>query len=401
MTTNSSTKQRTALSPVSRSAYLLWLIWVVWLPFAIPEIRNLLQSHFSMIRLVATLVAVALFYCVYLWATWRNTQRLIGASSEEDTILAQWLPIAVLLVLSFIAVTLSQEIGTPFIFTSAYIGGRLAPARAVQSIIVLALLVAISGLLDNFSWSYLVQGIFLIVVVGIVTALMVRAVLTRRELLAAREEIARLAITAERLRIARDLHDLLGHNLSLIALKSELARRLISVSPEQAAVEIGDVEQAARSTLQEVREAVSNYRKPSLANELHAAQEILTAAGIVYQYGGYETIEGTLSPPVESVLAWAVREGVTNVIRHSRAHHCSISMTQGARQVSIEIVDDGKVAPPAAATVPVGATSNGLLGLTERVAVFDGVCRAEPQKNGGFRLTVSIPLTQKEGSVQR
>jgi len=216
----------------------------------------------------------------------------------------------------------------------------------------------------------------------------------------AREEIARLAVTAERLRIARDLHDLLGHNLSLIALKSELARRLISVSPEQAAVEIGDVEQVARTTLQEVREAVGNYRQPSLANELHAAQQLLAAAGISYQCEedeGIQNMQDSLPPPIEAILSWTVREGVTNIIRHSRAHLCRIHVMRDTHEACVEIVDDGVEVPAQFVTMPTtGATGNGLRGLTERVAVLGGVCDAHPQTSGGFRLAVSVPLMPKE-----
>jgi two-component system sensor histidine kinase DesK len=389
--------RRASLSPNS-SFLLLWLVWVIWLPFAIPEIRTLLQSHLSLIRIIATLIAVALFFCVYLWATWHNAQRLVSASSMRDTATAQWLPIAILLVLSIIIINLYKGIGTPFIFTSAYIGGRLPTARAVQSVVVLALFVAVAGTRNNLDWSSLVQGIVLIVVVGIVTQLIVRAVSTGRELRVAREEIARLAVIAERLRIARDLHDLLGHNLLLIALKSELARRLISVSPEQAAIEIGDVEQVARTTLQEVREAVGNYRQPSLVNELHAAQELLTAAGVAYQCEEDEGIQDTLPPTIEAVLSWTVREGVTNVIRHSRAHLCRIHVESDIHEARVEIVDDGvKVSAQIVGVGASSAASRGLQGLTERVKALGGVCDARPLASGGFRLAVALPLIQQEG----
>ncbi len=373
------------------SPYLLWLIWVIWLPFATSDITKLLQAHLPLARLIGTLSAVTVFFCVYLWVTWRNAFRLMGKpSSTERGLLAQWLPVALLLTLSFIIIFLYHGVGSPFIFTSAYIGGRLPIVRAVQTVIVLVLLVVILGSLQHPDWSYLEQGVILIFVVGIVTTLITRSITTGRELRLAREEIARLAVTAERLRIARDLHDLLGHNLSLIALKSELARRLLSVSPERAESEIGDVEQVARAMLQEVREAVGNYRQATLANELYAAQEILTAAGIVYTCEEDEGIQGTLSPPIEAVLSWTVREGVTNVIRHSRAHRCIVRVTHDIHSAQVEVIDDGaKTSSP----VPVvGTTNNGLRGLTERIAALGGQCEAHAQASGGFRLAVSVPL---------
>ena len=377
------------------SPYLLWLVWVIWLPFASSDITKLLQAHLPLVRLIATLVAVAFFFCVYLWVTLRNAFRLTGTpSSTERTVLSQWFPVALLVALSLLIILLYRGVGSPFIFTSAYIGGRLPTMRAVQAIVVLVLLIVGLGSLHNPDWSYLEQGIVLVSVVGIVTALITRSIMTSRELRIAREEIARLAVTAERLRIARDLHDLLGHNLSLITLKSELAGRLISVSPERAASEIGDVEQVARTTLQEVREAVGNYRQPTLANELHAAQEILAAAGIIYAYEEDQSIQGTLPPPIEAVLSWTVREGVTNVIRHSRAHRCTVRVTYDTHNAHVEVIDDGaKTATLSSSVVPsIGSTSNGLRGLMERIAALGGQCEAQAQASGGFRLAVSVPL---------
>ncbi len=226
-----------------------------------------------------------------------------------------------------------------------------------------------------------------------------RSVATERELRAAREEIAGLAVMTERLRIARDLHDLLGHNLSLIALKSELARRLLSGSPERAALEISDVENVARTTLEEVREAVTNYRQPTLANELRAASEILAAAGIAYHYQNVAGNTEALSTQLEAVLSWAVREGVTNVIRHSRAHQCTIHMTRDKQRAGIEIIDDGQgSATPATAPVLSGNADkggNGLRGLKERVMTLGGECETGPQTTGGFRLAISVPLAQR------
>jgi len=214
----------------------------------------------------------------------------------------------------------------------------------------------------------------------------------------ARKEIARLAVMTERLRIARDLHDLLGHNLSLIALKSELARRLVSVAPERAIVEISDVENVARTTLQEVREAVSAFRQPTLKSELSAAQEILAAAGIFYRFDGDDHIVDALPTTIEAVLSWTVREGVTNVIRHSRAHQCTIRVTRDDYQITIEVIDDGAGASIMNITDNEG---NGLRGLTERVEKLGGRCEAFPREGGGYLLAVSVPLAQQNRDAIR
>jgi two-component system sensor histidine kinase DesK len=244
------------------------------------------------------------------------------------------------------------------------------------------------------SWLELLQAEVFIIAVCFIIINVVRAIKTSRELRAAREEIARLAVTTERLRIARDVHDLLGHNLSLIALKSELAGRLMRIAPERAAVEIGDIEQVARTTLREVREAVASYRQPTLANELHAAQEILTAAGMSCSYENTELHNHALPTAVESVLAWTVREGVTNVIKHSRARQCVISLQRERSTASIKISNDG---PPeqtknGATTHNTGKEGNGLRGLAERIEALGGQFDAGPLAGGGFCLVVAIPL---------
>lgn len=374
------------------SPYLLWVIWVIWLPFFIPAILELFQSHPTAPHLVVSLSGAAIFFAVYLWASWRNARNLLTASSPENEIISTWLPIAALTLLSIILVRGNgPDWGDLFIFTCAYIAGRLPTIRALLAVAALTLLIIVYGRLGGVSWSALGQACIFVVAVGVVTVSLVRAIMASRELRLAREEITRLAVQTERTRIARDLHDLLGHNLSLIALKSELAGRLLQVSPERAATEIGDVEKAARATLQEVREAVASYRQPSLASELHAAGEILAAAGITYRCEDDERMMDMLLPAIGAALSWTVREGVTNVIKHSRAHQCVIRITRNKGTASIEITDDGTTSGDIA-----DSGGNGLRGLNERVAALGGQFEAGPRTSGGFRLAVSIPLVTKD-----
>jgi two-component system sensor histidine kinase DesK len=215
-----------------------------------------------------------------------------------------------------------------------------------------------------------------------------RLVLTVRELRAAREEIARLAVAEERLRFARDLHDLLGHSLSSITLKSELAGRLIPDAPDRAAAEVRDIEGVARDALREVREAVAGYRQPALDEELAGARQMLEAAAIACEI---ERNVGELPNDVGVVLAWAVREGTTNVIRHSRATRCEIRVTQEGEDIRAEISDDGLGSPSEGEETY--ASGSGLSGLAERVASFaGGKVETESPPGGGFRLRVSLPL---------
>jgi two-component system, NarL family, sensor histidine kinase DesK len=200
------------------------------------------------------------------------------------------------------------------------------------------------------------------------------------ELREARAELAEMAVAEERLRFARDLHDLLGHDLSLIALKAELAGKLLPARVEQAATEVEEIRELTRSALGQVREAVDGYRRPSLPTELAGAKVALEAAGIEVRVEGPDV---PLDPDVESVLAWAVREGATNAIRHSGARHAAITVRDGM----LEIADDGRGAPQA------DPGGNGLTGLRERAQTVGGTVEAGAGPDGGFRLRVRVPAT--------
>jgi two-component system sensor histidine kinase DesK len=223
-------------------------------------------------------------------------------------------------------------------------------------------------------------------IVGFSMIIVSRLVLTVRELRSAREQLARLAVAEERLRFARDLHDLLGHSLSSITLKSELARRLLPTAPDKAAAEVRDIEGVARRALGEVREAVAAYRQPTLDEALASAREILQAADVAC---AIDRNVGALPSDVDAVLAWAIREGTTNVIRHSHATHCEIRVAQVGEEVSAEISDDGL----GSTLEGEEAHGSGLSGLAERVDNFPGgKLAAQPLPGGGFRLHVSLPI---------
>jgi two-component system sensor histidine kinase DesK len=206
-----------------------------------------------------------------------------------------------------------------------------------------------------------------------------------------RAELARVAVAEERLRIARDLHDLLGHSLSLITLKAELSRRVVDTDPQRAAREMAELETVARQSLSDVRAAVAGYRQPELAAELGAARQLLTAAGIACQI----TVPGALGLPgeVDAVTAWTIREGITNVVRHARATSAAISVAAGPDTVTAEITDNGAGPATGGGETPgSGTTGSGLAGLGERVRALGGDLVAERIRPRGFRLRVTIPL---------
>jgi two-component system, NarL family, sensor histidine kinase DesK len=211
---------------------------------------------------------------------------------------------------------------------------------------------------------------------------------TVAELQRTRAELARAAVAGERLRIARDLHDLLGQSLSLITLKAELSRRMLDNDALSAAREMAELEAVARQSLSDVREAVAGYRQPDLAAELGAARQLLTAAGLSCQISTPAGL--SLPAEVDTVLAWTVREGITNVVRHARATCAGVTVAapDGAGRVVAEITDDG-TGPLAG---PAGLAGSGLAGLSERVRQLGGNLMAGPAPAGGFRLQVTIPV---------
>jgi two-component system sensor histidine kinase DesK len=227
-----------------------------------------------------------------------------------------------------------------------------------------------------------------------------------------RAELARAAVAEERLRIARDLHDLLGHSLSLITLKAELSRRMIGTDTDRAVREMAELEAVARQSLSDVRAAVAGYRQPDLAAELGSARQLLTAAGIGCQI----SVPGTPGLPadVDAVLAWTIREGITNVVRHARATSVVITVARRQDTAVAEITDDGTGGAAAPGGVPApgtgggaaeaeGAaglarlrlTGSGLAGLAERIRALGGDLAAGHIQPHGFRLRVTIPVSCK------
>ena len=184
---NDSLKART------RSPYLLWLIWVIWLPFIIPPLVSLLQSHPPLTRLIAMVIGVALFFAIYLWATWQTAQRLVAASVPTGrTEVSIWLITATLAALSFALARSGQAVQwwSPFIFTSGYVGGSLRTTRAILAVVILTLLIVILSYIVHLSWLDLLQAGVFVVAVGFIIMNVVRSIKTSWELQAAREEIA-------------------------------------------------------------------------------------------------------------------------------------------------------------------------------------------------------------------
>jgi len=361
------------LSGVQR---LAWSgIWLVFLGYPIGDIVS--RDH-STGWLVAAWAALAIFVGLYLRTMWLALgSDVFHPRPRPDAWLSALILFTFAVVLAFGAAW-----GGMIIYLGVATGSSLTNRAAMITLGVIAAATVAIGVAIGVSASNLAFEVFLTAALG-VTMLGVRRMFRLiTDLREAQGEVARLTAAEQRSRFARDLHDVLGHNLSVIALKSQVARRTMSSDPDAAAAAINDVEAVARQSLSDVRDLVSGYRQRSLREELSVAGELLTAAGI----------EATIDPPViapdnpvDELLAWAVREGTTNVIRHSRAAHCRISISVVGGDARLEITDDG---------TPVAGSGNGsgLPGLRERLAEAGGDVDAGPRPEGGFRLAVQVPL---------
>jgi two-component system, NarL family, sensor histidine kinase DesK len=341
-----------------------------WLLFQIFPAADLVTTPRPLLVRIVAGVALVVFTVAYLHVFGRAFSRGCAPAYRA------------LAVVAVLGVALTVTMGTAWAGLMIYLSAAVAvtlPERWIWPAVlgatgVSAGVAAANDLLDDM---------FILPVMCVLTAFALRGtrylISVNAELVEARDELARSAVAEERLRFARDLHDLLGHSLSLIALKSELAGRLAERDPARARQEMADVEAAARRALAEVRDAVSGYRQVSLAQALVEARSALSAAGIALRP---PTAVDVLPGPVDGVLGWVVREAVTNVLRHSGATTATVTLDTAEDDVVLGFADDGRgsAAPPGA----------GLSGLAERVQRLGGDLRTAG--GDGFRLTARLPL---------
>lgn len=348
------------------------------------------RSHSSLVAMVETLCALAVFISLYAWLLFQLIPPRICQTFPRTivalaalTLLAMAVNLAFPGDLRWSPLFLYVVVVAGFAFPLQVGLTAVGSATALAAATAFALRSTFSPEIQQQFLQMTAPGILVLLLLGGGAVAARRLLETTEALRMAREQIAQLAVEEERHRFARDLHDLLGQSLSLIVLKSEVTRRLLPDQPHRATSEVREIEQVARTVLQEVREVVRGYRQPTLATELAGACIALEAANITAQV---EQTLGPFSARVEAVLAWTVREGVTNVLRHSQAQCCTIRLLQSREAVRVEIIDDGA---GGASWQP----GSGLTGLGERVADSGGQLEANTLPQGGFCLRVTLPLS--------
>lgn len=256
------------------------------------------------------------------------------------------------------------------------------------------LMLTITGILIE-TWVFHLQwwtggmAIFFSVVVGFSNFEYSRTQRAAFQLNRANDEIEHLAQVAERERIARDLHDLLGHTLTVIAIKSELANRVLPSDPQRAAQEMSEVEQTARKALAEVREAVTGYRSEGLAAEIARARQTLLAANVQLTTS-VEAVE--LTPALANILCLALREAVTNIVRHASASVATLQVNVVANRWCLQVQDNGVGVD--------SAEGNGLRGMRERVGKVGGTVDLRRASPAGTALTVWLPKTAESQTLE-
>ena len=337
-----------------------------WLIYSLPFLFAALAVSFTPFQRGVMLLSYLLFLPLYFGGYFVRTPAILWIVAAFDLLAiinGRWNPAA----------------ATFFVYGSAALANGFSTRTAAK---ILVGQLVIGGL-----WSYLVSGEWFHYMMTIVISALIGAITIQSrakeagdaKLRMAQEEVERLAKLAERERIARDMHDLLGHTLSVVVLKSELAQKLMSRDPAKALQEMAEVERISRQGLAEVREAITGYRSSGLAAEIEHVRETLTAAGID------TTIEArpiALAPAQESALTMALREAATNVIRHAAATKCHIRFYAQDGSALMEVQDDGK-----GSDAPFG---NGLSGMSERIHALGGMLRRDTAQ--GTRLMISLPL---------
>jgi two-component system sensor histidine kinase DesK len=335
---------------------LFAMIWLFYLLNPLQEAWRQRDTVSGWVGIVATVVFAIVYAVIFLMLRWNRAEGTPFRVSHSPLV-------------GFTAVAVEVSLGVVICFAIGQDGTATAVYVAVTCMICLtprwAWAVTVLVAATTYGATLLVSGwhedrglLFGILVAGLAIWGISQAINRNIEVLAVREENARLELDDQRNRFARDLHDILGHSLTVITVKAELAQKLLDVDPERARAEVADLERLSRDALADVRRAVEGYRELTLPGELARARMALSAAEIEADLpNSTDDVPGSL----RELFAWTVREGVTNVIRHSKASRCTVRLTAS----SVEIRDDG--AGPGA-SIP----GNGLTGLRERAAAVGG-----------------------------
>lgn len=353
---------------------LFSFIWLFYLAFPIASLVNLPPG-----QMAGGFALLVVFVAAYLYSFRYRSHRLTG----------------ILIMLAIIGI-FSFWLGENFLFMAFFASPIMAflPSKKKMgtAIAVLTLLFLLVGahfhLQDDMNQMLQLMPVMLIALfMPIALRMGQKSKQLRLELILANEEIARLSKQEERQRISRDLHDTLGHTLSLISLKSELAEKLIGKHPERAIQEVKDIHTTSRAALRQVRELVTGMNTVTIRDELIHAKQLAAAAGIEVEVLGAVS-EQALSPLADNLIGMCLRESVTNAIKYSKARTITIVCKEETSRLTLSVADDGQGFDPALARM---STGSGLRGMKERLQLLDGTVELAAAVGRGAKVTFSIP----------
>jgi two-component system sensor histidine kinase DesK len=337
--------------------------WIIYIAFFV--VFPVLKPHTTPLEWAATIAATLLFLVLYFRGYWARDRELVFIVVAMTALGVAFFP--------------SNGGGGSFYIYAASFAAWMQPRRrAIWAIAAIEAVVIAQTLALRIHPFYAFWPVVFTIIVGALNLQEQLDHAANARLRLAHDEIAHLAQVAERERIARDLHDLLGHTLSLIILKSELASKLADRDVDRARNEIRDVERISRDALAQVRNAVRGYRSSGLAEEVEAARRTLTTAGVTTEVA---LAQVALTPAHEVVIALAIREAATNIVRHAAATQCRIAIEQRDDSYVVTIADDGH-----GGNQPFG---DGLSGMRERVEALGGTMTRDGAR--GTTLTISFP----------
>ena len=351
--------------PLLKMRDLGWETYV-WLAYSVPYLLASIVGPFTPIEKTLMVLSYVAFLFLYFAGYLLRDARVLFVVAGLDAI-------------AILGSLKNPGAWSFFIFAAAAIANGFPTRTAIRILAGQVLLGAVVAAAMNAEWWAYMATVVISALIGAITIQARAKEVDNARLRLAQEEVERLAKLAERERIARDLHDVLGHTLSVVVLKSELAQKLMSRDPARAQQEMAEVERISRQGLAEVREAITGYRSSGLTAEIEHVRDTLTAAGID------TTIEArpvSLAPAQETALSLALREAVTNVIRHAAATRCHIRFYAQDGSALMEVQDDGR-----GTDAPFG---NGLTGMRERIQSLGGALMRESDR--GTRLLISLPL---------
>ncbi|MBS0214069.1 MAG: sensor histidine kinase [Proteobacteria bacterium] len=350
-------------SPWMRFIPLYGLIWTFWL-FASPWFGQVPMRQW----LWQTMATLPLFLVLYACAYYRPLRWIV----------ANALGIAVL---GYLLTPYNWGACTYVIYACAFLAFAPTPLRAFALMILVLVPYLLIGYAQHLPWPFLLSMAVMALAIGGSNIAYRSSQVKDAQLQVSHEEIRRLAATAERERIGRDLHDLLGHTLSLIALKSELAGKLLSRDPAAARREIGEVERTAREALAQVRSAVTGMRAAGLVGEAASARTMLECVGVRFAFDGFDR---ALPSAQENCLALVLREAATNIQRHARATSARAQLSVEREVLVLRISDDGQGA--------IRQHGNGLTGMRERIEALGGSLRISGERGQGAVIEACLPL---------